>query len=122
MKYVDGFVLSVKKNKIKEYKKMAEMGKKMWLKYGALEYVEAVGDDLKSASKWGCWAFPKMAKTKPDETVVFAFIVYKSKAHRNLVNRKVMKDPLMKSDHKSMPFEMKRMAVGGFKIIVGGKK
>ena len=121
MKYVDGFVLSVKKNKIKEYKKMAEMGKKMWLKYGALEYVEAVGDDLKSASKWGCWTFPKMAKTKLDEKVVFAFIVYKSKAHRNLVNRKVMK--LMDNEHhKQMPFDMKRMAVGGFKVMVGGKK
>ena len=122
---VDGFVLPVQKKKLRAYRKMAELGGKIWIKHGALEYVEAVGDDLKSASKWGCLQFPKMAKIKPNEAVVFAFITYKSKAHRNLVNRKVMKDPLMndpKQKDKPMPFDMKRMAVGGFKTIVNRRR
>ena len=116
-RYVDGFVLPVAKNKLAAYKKMAVKGGKIWMKYGALQYFECVGEDLKSASKWGSMPFPKMAKAKPNETVVFSFIVYKSKAHRDKVNAMVMKDPSMDSA-EPMPFEMKRMAVGGFETIV----
>lgn len=121
MKYVDGFVLAVPKKNLKAYKKMASDAGKIWMKHGALQYVECVGDDLKSAAKWGCLPFPEMIKAKPTETVVFSFIVYKSKAHRDKVNAKVMKDPKMdpeKCKDKSMPFEMNRMAVGGFETIV----
>lgn len=100
---------------------MAEAAGEVWMKYGALQYVECVGDDLKSAAKWGCLPFTTMTKTKPNETVVFSFIVYKSRAHRDTVNAKVMKDPFMSEEKwkdKPMPFEMKRMAVGGFETIV----
>lgn len=120
-RYVDGYVLVVPKKKLSVYKKMAAEAGKVWMKYGALQYVECVGDDLKSATKWGCLPFPKLAKAKPNETVVFSFIVYKSRAHRDSVNAKVMKDPLMdpaKHKDKPMPFEMKRMAVGGFETLV----
>ena len=120
MRYVDGYVLAVPKKNLKAYKKMAQKAGKVWKKYGALEYVECAGDDLKN--KWTPMQFPKMAKTKPGETVVFSFIVYKSKAHRNQVNKKVMKDPFMqppsKEEEKKMPFDVKRMAYGGFKAIV----
>ena len=121
MTYVDGFVLPVKKNNLKAYKKMAALGGKIWKKHGALHYFECLGDDLKSAKKWGCLQFTKMAKAKPDETVFFSFIVFKSKAHRNKVNALVMKDPLMQNPEwkdKPMPFDMKRMAYGGFKTMV----
>lgn len=120
-RYVDGFVLPIPKKKLAEYKKMAADAGKVWMKHGALQYVECVGEDLKSASKWGCLPFPKMAKAKPHEVVFFSFILYKSRAHRDSVNAKVMKDPLMnpaKHKDKPMPFEMKRMAVGGFETIV----
>lgn len=117
MTYVDGFVLPIKKKNIATYKKMAQEGKKLWKKYGALDYKECVGNDLKN--KWSL-PFPKMVKPKTDETVVFSFIVFKSKAHRNAVNKKVMNDPIMneKFKDKPMPFDMKRMAYGGFKTIV----
>ena len=121
MTYVDGFVIPVQKNKLAMYKKMATLGGKIWMRYGALRYVECVGDDLKSAAKWKCLPFYTLAKAKPSETVIFSFIVYKSKAHRNSVNAKVMKDPAMSPEkwkNKPMPFEMKRMAVGGFKTLV----
>lgn len=120
-RYVDGYVLPVPKKKIAEYTTMAQEGGKIWMKHGALQYVECVGEDLKSAAKWGCVPFSKLAKIKPNETVVFSFIVYKSRAHRDSVNAKVMKDPQMNQEKwkdKPMPFEMKRMAVGGFKTIV----
>ena len=121
--YVDGFVLQVKKNRVNEYQKMAEHGGNVWMKHGALLYIEAMGDDVFSAEKWGCWTFPKMAKTKKDEVVFFSFIIYKSKAHRDQVNKKVMADPSMNEyKDKPMPFDMKRMAVGGFKTIVNKKK
>ncbi len=121
MKYVDGFVLVVKKNKLKEYKKMAELGGKLWKKHGALEYFECVGDDLNPKGPMKILTFPEMAKTKKDETVVFSFIIYKSKKHRDQVNAKVMKDPSMndpKNKNMVMPFDMKKMAYGGFKAIV----
>ena len=121
-KYVDGFVIPVPKDKIGEYRKMAKMGAKLWKKYGALEYFECVGDDLSPKMNGVSFMkFPQMTKAKPQETVVFSFIVYKSRAHRDAVNAKVMKDPMMNDPawkDKSMPFDMKRMAYGGFKSIV----
>ena len=121
MSYVDGFVLVIPKKKLAAYKKMAAEGGKIWMKHGALQYFECIGDDLKSAAKWGCIPFPKLTKAKPNEIVLFSFIVYKSRAHRDSVNAKVMKDPSMdpaKYKDKPMPFDMKRMAMGGFKAIV----
>ena len=121
-KYVDGFVLVVPKKKLAEYRKMAEIGKKMWMKYGALDYKECVGDDLNIKPMGGMktLSFIKMAKAKPTENVWFSFIVYKSKKHRDEVNAKVMKEMMKdpKSKDMSMPFDMKRMAYGGFKVIV----
>jgi uncharacterized protein YbaA (DUF1428 family) len=115
-KYVDGFVLAVPKSKINAYLLLARMCSKIWLEHGALEFLECVGDDLKI--KMGV-PFPKMIKTKPKETVVFSWITYKSRAHRDSVNSKVMKDSRMKNmDPKSMPFDSKRMVYGGFKILV----
>ncbi len=114
-KYVDGFVIPIRKKNVRAYRKMAALGCRIWMKHGALEYYECIGDELKST--WGL-GFPKMCKLKPGETAVFAFIVYKSKAHRNQVNRKVMTDPAMKMDGIKMPFDMKRFSVGGFKVAV----
>jgi uncharacterized protein YbaA (DUF1428 family) len=116
MSYVDGFVLVVPKKKIAAYKKMATRAAMVWRDHGALDYRECVGDDLKV--KMGL-PFPKLAKTKPGETVVFSYIVYKSRAHRDKVNAKVMKDKrLFEGMVKEMPFDMKRMAYGGFKTLV----
>jgi uncharacterized protein YbaA (DUF1428 family) len=116
MSYVDGFVLVVPKRKIAVYKKMATRAAMVWKDHGALDYRECVGDDLKV--KMGL-PFPKLAKTKPGETVVFSYIVYKSRAHRDKVNAKVMKDKrLSEGMPKEMPFDMKRMAYGGFKTLV----
>ncbi len=117
--YVDGFVMVVPKKKMNEYKKMAAKAGKVWRKYGALDYKECVGDDMNPAMV--ALPFPKMIKAKPDETVVFSYITYKSRKHRDEVNAKVWKDPLMidpKYKDKPMPFDMKRMAYGGFKVIV----
>lgn len=117
-KYVDGFVIPIKKKDIAAYRKMAEWGAKTWKKHGALEYFECVGDDLK-VQKGAGQGYAKLANLKPDETVVFSWIVYKSKAHRNQVNKKVMSDPSMNSfDSSKMPFDMTRFATGGFKVIV----
>jgi uncharacterized protein YbaA (DUF1428 family) len=116
MAYVDGFVIPIKKSKLKAYKKMALGGKKIWMKYGALDYKECVADDLRTKETM---PFNKLARCRAGETVVFAFITYKSKAHRNQVNAKIFKDPFMANyDVKSMPFDMKRMSHGGFKVIV----
>jgi uncharacterized protein YbaA (DUF1428 family) len=118
MKYVDGFVLPVPKKKMNTYRRIAQKAGKIWREHGALEYRECVGDDLKV--KWGL-PFPRGIKTKPDETVVFSWIVYKSRAHRDRVNAKVMKDPRMLAmmpDPNDMPFDMKRMMYGGFKTLV----
>lgn len=123
MKYVDGFVFVVPKNKVPEYKKMARVGSLIWKKYGALDYKECAGDDLRPKSMGGMrpLSFLKMAKSKSGETVWFSFIVFKSKKHRDAVNAKVMKDPIM-NDPKwkdiPMPFDMKRFAYGGFKVVV----
>lgn len=117
-RYVDGFVLTVPKKQLAAYKKMATIGKKIWRKHGALDYKECVIDDSKP--KWVTFTFPKMAKAKAGELVVFSYITYKSRKHRDMVNAKVMKDPLMKPPKKDapMPFDMKRMAYGGFKVLV----
>jgi len=121
-KFVDGFVIAVPKKKFAEYRAMARMGKKIWMKYGALDYKECVGADLHPKGMGGMKhrLFPEMAKAKSGETVWFSFIVYKSKKHRDTVNAKIMKDPVM-NDPKwkdKMPFDMKRFAYGGFKVIV----
>lgn len=123
-KYVDGFVLVVPRRKTAEYKKMAQFGRKLWMKHGALDYKECIGDDLRPKSNMGGptpFSFLKMAKAKPGETVLFSFIVFKSKQHRDQVNKKVMKDPVMndpKWKNMPMPFDPKRMAYGGFKVLV----
>lgn len=116
-KYVDGFVIPVAKKKLPAYRKMAQIGAKLWKKHGALEYFECVGDDLNPALAG--IKFPQTVKAKKGETVIFSFIVYKSRKHRDSVNAKVMKDPMMNdSQNMAMPFDMKRMAFGGFKTIV----
>jgi uncharacterized protein YbaA (DUF1428 family) len=120
-KYVDGFVLPVPKKNILAYRKMAKEGAKIWKKYGALEYIEAAGDDLNPKSMgMKLLTFPTLAKAKPGETVVFSFIIFKSRAHRDKVNKMVieemMKDP--RNTDMNMPFDMKRMAYGGFEAIV----
>jgi uncharacterized protein YbaA (DUF1428 family) len=95
---------------------MAEIGRKMWTKHGAVDYKECAGDDL--AAKWGT-PFSRLLKLKPNETAVFAYIVFKSRAHRDRVNAKVMKEMNeMGGPPKDMPFDMKRMVYGGFKTIV----
>lgn len=117
MPYVDGFLLAVPKKKVDVYLDIARKAGKVWKEYGALEYRESVGDDLKI--KMGM-PFPKAARAKAGETVVFSWIVYKSRAHRDRVNKKVMKDKRIAAmmDPKSMPFDLKRMAYGGFEIRV----
>jgi uncharacterized protein YbaA (DUF1428 family) len=117
MSYVDGFVLPVPKKNLDAYLRMAKKAAKIWREHGALEYRECVGDDLDV--KFGL-PFTKQAKAKPGETVVFAYIVYKSRAHRDKVNAKVMSDPRIGEmcDPKNTPFDVKRMAYGGFKVIV----
>ena len=117
MKYVDGFLLPVPKKKLQAYRGIARKAGKVWKEHGALEYRECVGDDLKV--KMGM-PFPRRLKLKAGETVVFSWIVYKSRAHRDAVNAKVMKDPRIAAmmDMKSMPFDIKRMSYGGFNAIV----
>jgi len=116
--YVDGYVIPIKKTNVKAYKKLAALGCKVWKEYGALDYYECVGEDLDT--KWGS-SFTKMCKLKSNETIVFAFVVYKSKADRNRINALVMKDPRMNPGGKKkvkMPFDMKRFVMGGFKTLV----
>ena len=117
MAYVDGFVLPVPTKKLPAYRRLAKLASAVWRDHGALEYRECVGDDLKV--KMGV-PFSKCVKCKPGETVVFAWIVYKSRAHRDRVNAKVMKDPRLTSmmETTEMPFDCKRMAWGGFKTLV----
>ena len=119
-KYVDGYVLTVPKNKFTTYKKMAEEAKKIWMKYGALDYKECKINDVKP--KWVTFTFSKMTKAKKNEDVWFSYITYKSKAHRDAVNKKVMAS--MEKDKEKykdleMPFDMKRMAYAGFSVVVG---
>ncbi len=115
--YIDGFVLPIPKNKIEEYRRIAGQACKIWMEHGALEYRECVGDDLEAKDMI---SFPQLASANAGETVVFAWIVYRSREHRDEVNAKVMADPRIHSmgDKDSMPFDCKRMAYGGFKTIV----
>jgi uncharacterized protein YbaA (DUF1428 family) len=114
--YVDGFVIAVPRKKIPEYRRISRAAGKVWREHGALEYRECVGDDLKIPTGL---PFPRLAKLKPGEVVVFSWIVYKSRGARNRVNAKVMKDPrITKTMKNPMPFDMKRMSYGGFKVIV----
>lgn len=122
--YVDGFVLVVPKNKVAAYRKMATEGRDMWMKHGALDYKECMGDDLNPYNGgMQILTFTKLANAKKNETVWFSYITYKSRAHRDQVNKKVMAEMSKDADmHKDMvmPFDMKRMAVGGFKVEVSG--
>jgi uncharacterized protein YbaA (DUF1428 family) len=115
--YVDGFVVPVPKRKLKAYVGLARRAAKVWREHGALEYRECVADDVK-VGKWT--SFPRSVKRKPGETVVFSWIVYKSRAHRDRVNAKVMKDPRLADmmDLKNLPFDAKRMIYGGFKVLL----
>jgi uncharacterized protein YbaA (DUF1428 family) len=115
MAYVDGFVLPVPTKNLAAYRRMAQKAGKIWREHGALEYRECVGDDLDV--KWGV-PFPKSFKVKPGEAVVFSWIVYKSRAHRDKVNAKVMADPRLAKMVEEMPFDCKRMVCGGFKVLV----
>jgi len=115
MAYVDGFLLAVPKKNIAAYRKLARKAGKIWREHGALEYRECVGDDLNVKM---ALPFPKQMKLKPGETAVFSWIVYKSRAHRDKVNAKVMADKRLTGSKAPMPFDMKRMAYGGFKILV----
>jgi uncharacterized protein YbaA (DUF1428 family) len=117
MKYVDGYVLPVPRKNLPAYRRMAEKAGKVWREHGALEFRECVGDDLKTKK---IKSFPSLVKPKPGETVVFSWIVFKSRAHRDVVNAKVMKDPRLAEmmDMKAMPFDWKRMAYGGFEVMV----
>ncbi|MGI0063614.1 MAG: DUF1428 domain-containing protein [Nitrosopumilaceae archaeon] len=120
MVYVDGYIIPVPKKNLQTYRHMAQQGCKMWKKHGVIAYYECVGDDLNP--KMTGIKFPKTVKAKPSEKVVFSFIIFKSKTHRDRVNAKVMKefmnDPKFKG--MSMPFDMKRMVYGGFKVMVSG--
>jgi uncharacterized protein YbaA (DUF1428 family) len=115
--YVDGLVLPVPKKKLPAYRRMAQKAGQIWREHGALEFRECVGDDLNM--KMGV-PFPRQVKLKAGETVVFSWIRYKSRAHRDRVNAKVMSDPRLAKmmDTKAVPFDSKRMAYGGFKILV----
>jgi uncharacterized protein YbaA (DUF1428 family) len=116
-RYVDGFVLPVPKKKVQAYRRMAQKAGKVWREHGAVEFRECVGDDLKVK---GMVPFTRTVRAKPGETVFFSWIVFKSRAHRDRVNAKVMKDPRLAKmmDSKAMPFDVKRMAYGGFRILV----
>ncbi len=114
--YIDGFVIAVPKKNVEAYRKIAKVASKVWMDAGALQYIEAVGDDL--ATNHGT-PFTKLARTKPTETVVFSYVVYKSRAHRDRVNAKVMKDKrFIKMMENPCPFDGKRMSMGGFKTLV----
>jgi uncharacterized protein YbaA (DUF1428 family) len=116
-RYVDGFVVPVPKKNVQAYRQMAQKAGRIWREHGALEFRECIGDDVKMGK---LTSFPQSVKLKPNETVMFSWIVFKSRAHRDRVNAKVMKDPRLANmcDQKSMPFDCKRMVYGGFKVLV----
>lgn len=116
-KYVDGFVVPIPKSKIDEYKKMARLGRKVWLDHGALDYQELIADDVPYGK---VTSFPRAVDRKNSETVVFSWITFKSRAHRDKVNAKVMSDPRMKppANGEAMPFDASRLIYGGFKSLV----
>ena len=116
-RYVDGFVIPVPKRNVAAYRRIAQKAGKVWIEHGALEYRECVGDDLGAN---GVTPFPRAAKARRGETVVFSWIVYKSRSHRDRVNAKVMKDPRIANmmDGQAMQFDGKRMVYGGFEVVV----
>ena len=116
-RYVDGFVLPVPKRKVAAYRRMAQKAGKIWRDHGALEFRECVADDVKAGK--GA-SFPRSVKLKRGEAVFFSYIVFKSRAHRDRVNAKVMKDPRIKAmgGLEDMPFDVRRMIYGGFKVLV----
>jgi uncharacterized protein YbaA (DUF1428 family) len=118
MPYVDGFLIAVPRRKLSQYRTIARKAGKIWKDHGALEYRECAGDDLQTGMGT---PFPRVIRAKPGETVVFSWVVYKSRRHRDQVNARVIKDPRMEKmmqDPKVMPFDAKRMAYGGFRVIV----
>jgi uncharacterized protein YbaA (DUF1428 family) len=115
MAYVDGFVVPIPKKKVADYRKIARKAGKIWREHGALAFVECAGDDVPFGKRT---SFPRAVKVKNGETVMFSWIVYKSRAHRDSVNKKVMADKRLKMDMSAMPFDAKRMIYGGFKTIV----
>jgi uncharacterized protein YbaA (DUF1428 family) len=116
MAYVDGFIIPVPKKRLDDYRKLARLASRVWREHGALEYVECIADDVPPGKRT---SFPRSVKLKPDETVVFAWIVYTSRAQRDKVNAKAMKDPrLAAMDPKNMPLDGKRMIFGGFKTFI----
>lgn len=116
-RYIDGFVVPVPKKNVDAYRRMARKAGKVWREYGALEYIECLADDVKPGK---VTSFPQSVKLKAGETVVFSWIVYKSRKHRDKVNAKVMKDPRLAAmmDPKKLPFDGKRMFWGGFKTLI----
>lgn len=118
MAYIDGFLIALPKKNLKKYAMMASLGKRSWMKHGALDYQEAVGEDM--AVHPGCGkGFPHLLKLKKGEVAVFSYILFKSRKHRDRVNAKVFKDMKMPGELKRMPFDMRRMHTGGFEVIVG---
>lgn len=120
MSYVDGYVIPLPRKHIKAYRRIASKAGRIWKEHGALDYKECIGEDLKIK---GMVPFTKVSNAKAGETVVFAYVLFKSRKHRDSVNAKVMKDPRIQGmcDPKKMPFDVKRMAYGGFKVIVNPK-
>jgi uncharacterized protein YbaA (DUF1428 family) len=117
-KYVDGFLIPIPTKNLAAYKKLAKKASKVWLDHGALDYYETTGDEM---TVKGVGSFAKISKAKPSETVILSWIVYKSKTHRNAVNKKVMEDPRIANfDPAIMPFDSKKMIYGGFKVLVEG--
>ncbi|GEM_PF-48512 len=118
LRYVDGYVLPVPRKSLREYRRLAVKAAAVWQEHGALAYTECVGEDLKPP--FGV-PFPRMMKARPGETIVFSYIVFRSRAHRDRVNAKVMKDPRLAgmNDPKNLPFDCKRMVWGGFSVLVG---
>ena len=115
MHYVDGFVLPVPRKKLAAYRRMAKYSGRIWMEYGALQYVECVADDVKPG-KWT--SFPRSVKLKPNETVVFSWIIWPSKEARDAGNKKAMEDPRMQLPPEGMPFDSKRMIFGGFEMLL----
>ncbi|QIG47314.1 DUF1428 domain-containing protein [Nordella sp. HKS 07] len=115
MAYVDGFIVAVPKKNMAQYRKMARRAGKVWREHGATSYVECVADDVQMGK---LTSFPRSVKQKPDETVIFSWVTYKSRAERNRILKKVMADPRLQMDNKNMPFDGKRMIYGGFKVFL----
>jgi uncharacterized protein YbaA (DUF1428 family) len=113
--YVDGYLLALPRRNLAAYRRLARLGARVWMEHGALEYRECVGDDLDAPCGM---PFPKLLKLGRGETAVFAWIVFRSRAHRDRVNARVMKDPRMVVPPGGMPFEMRRMHGGGFRVLV----